>query len=123
MKIVERLPHVKGKKNYIQFMKTSKYCICARGYARVVEAIFDECVPVIISDNYVPPFLEVLDWKSFAVFVLEEDIRELKNILNSIPEERYVEMQKRVKEVQKHFLWHGEPVKYDLFHMTPFLLL
>ncbi|KAI3977582.1 hypothetical protein MKX01_000495 [Papaver californicum] len=108
--------------NYIQRMKTSKYCISAKGYEvaspRVVEAIFFECVPVIISDNYVPPLIEVLDWQSFAVFVAEKDIPNLKEILLSIPEEKYIEMHKRVKKVQHHFLWHKEPVKYDIFHMT-----
>lgn len=121
MKIFGPLPKVKGQKNYIQFMKSSKYCICAKGYEvnspRVVEAIFYECVPVIISDNFVPPFYEVLNWESFAVFVLEEDIPNLKKILLSIPEKRYREMQMRVKRVQQHFLWHSKPVKYDIFHM------
>ncbi|KAI3943379.1 hypothetical protein MKW92_011027 [Papaver armeniacum] len=113
---------VTAKMNYVQRMKTSKYCISAKGYEvaspRVVEAIFFECVPVIISDNYVPPFFEVLDWESFAVFVAEKDIPNLKEILLSIPEEKYIEMHKRVKKVQQHFLWHNEPVKYDIFHMT-----
>ncbi|WCJ29536.1 Exostosin family protein [Euphorbia peplus] len=122
MKIYSKMPKKsKGKMNYPQYMKSSKYCICPRGYEvnspRIVEAIMSECVPVIISDNYVPPFFEVLNWESFAVFVLEKDIPNLKNILVSIPESRYREMQRRVKKVQQHFLWHGRPVKYDLFHM------
>ncbi|XP_073055354.1 probable glycosyltransferase At3g07620 isoform X1 [Primulina eburnea] len=121
MRILGRIPHVKGDRNYTTYMKSSKYCICARGYAvhspRVVESIFFDCVPVIISDNYVPPFFEILEWESFAVFVLEREIPDLKKILMSIPEEKYVEMQKGVKEVQRHFLWHVEPVKYDMFHM------
>lgn len=122
MKIFGRLPKSRGNRNYINYMKSSKYCICARGYEvnspRVVEAIFHECVPVIISDNFVPPFLEVLNWESFAVFVLEKDIPNLKNILLSIPTKRYLSMQMRVKKVQQHFLWHTNPVKYDIFHMT-----
>lgn len=122
MRIFDRLPHVKGNKNYIEYMKSSKYCICARGFAvhspRVVESIFFECVPIIISDNYIPPFFEVLNWESFAVFVLEKDIPNLKSILLSIPDKKYLEMLNAVKQVQKHFLWHAEPVKYDLFHMT-----
>lgn len=121
MRIFSRMPHVKGNKNYIEHMRSSKYCICARGFAvhspRVVESIFYECVPVIISDNYVPPLFEVLNWESFAVFILEKDIPNMKQILLSISEDKYLEMQNRVKRVQKHFLWHAEPLKYDLFHM------
>ncbi|KAJ1399113.1 Exostosin-like [Sesbania bispinosa] len=121
MKIFGKLPKSKGDRNYIQYMKSSKYCICARGYEvnspRVVEAIFYECVPVIISDNFVPPFYEVLNWESFAVIVLEKDIPNLKSILLSIPERRYLSMQMRVKKVRQHFLWHKNPVKYDIFHM------
>ncbi|GAV84609.1 Exostosin domain-containing protein [Cephalotus follicularis] len=121
MKIFGEMPKVKGNMNYIEHMKSSKYCICARGYEvnspRVVEAIFYECVPVIISDNFVPAFFEVLNWESFAVFVLEKDIPNLKNILLSIPEKRFRRMQMRLKKVQQHFLWHPRPVKYDIFHM------
>lgn len=121
MKIFGRIRKVKGRMSYSQYMKSSKYCICAKGYEvnspRVVEAIFYECVPVIISDNFVPPFFETLNWESFAVFVLEKDIPNLKNILLSIPKKRYLEMQQRVKKVQQHFLWHSRPVKYDVFHM------
>ncbi|KAM5565537.1 hypothetical protein ABKV19_019510 [Rosa sericea] len=121
MKIFGQLPMGKGNKNYVHHMKSSKYCICAKGYEvnspRVVEAIFYECVPVIISDNFVPPFFEVLNWESFAVFVLEKDIPNLKKILLAIPEKRYLQMQTRVKRVQQHFLWHVMPEKYDIFHM------
>ncbi|KAL1834627.1 hypothetical protein ACET3Z_004278 [Daucus carota] len=121
MRIITRMPHVKGNKNYIDNMRSSKYCICPRGYEvnspRVVESIFYECVPVIISDNYVPPLFEVLNWESLAVFILERDIPNMKSILLSISEEKYLEMQNRVKWVQKHFLWHAEPLKYDMFHM------
>ncbi|KAK6941478.1 Exostosin, GT47 domain, partial [Dillenia turbinata] len=117
MKIFGPMPRdIEGKMVYREYMKSSKYCICAKGYEvhtpRVVEAIFYECVPVIISDNY------VLDWEAFAVFVLEKDIPNLRNILLSIPEKKFLEMQSRVKLVQQHFLWHKSPVKYDLFHMV-----
>ncbi|KAL9279164.1 putative xylogalacturonan beta-1,3-xylosyltransferase [Arabidopsis thaliana] len=118
MKIFNRIDH----KSYIRYMKRSRFCVCAKGYEvnspRVVESILYGCVPVIISDNFVPPFLEILNWESFAVFVPEKEIPNLRKILISIPVRRYVEMQKRVLKVQKHFMWHdGEPVRYDIFHM------
>ncbi|KAL6985435.1 hypothetical protein U1Q18_018809 [Sarracenia purpurea var. burkii] len=121
MRIFGQMHSVKGQMNYVQHMKSSKYCICAKGYEvnspRVVESIFYECVPVIISDDFVPPFFEILNWESFAIFVAEKDIPNLKSILLSVPEKRYLEMQQRVKKAQQHFLWHPRPVKYDIFHM------
>ncbi|CAB4318764.1 unnamed protein product [Prunus armeniaca] len=122
MKIFGPMPHdIESKRIYREYMKSSKYCICARGYEvhtpRVVEAIFYECVPVIISDNYMPPFFEVFNWEAFAVFVQEKDIPNLRDILLSIPEEKYLTMMSSVKMVQQHFFWHKKPVKYDLFHM------
>ncbi|RZS26064.1 hypothetical protein BHM03_00059379 [Ensete ventricosum] len=114
-------PGVNNKKTYIRYMKTSKYCICPRGYEvnspRIVESIFYECVPVIISDNYVPPLFEVLNWEAFSVIIPEADVPRLKEILMSIPLNKYLLLQKGVRKVQKHFLWHNTPVKYDLFHM------
>jgi hypothetical protein len=58
---------------------------------------------VIISDNFVPPFFEVLNWESFAVFVMEKDIPNLKNILLSIPERDADEGQR---------IFHGKRVEY-----------
>lgn len=123
MKIFGPMPHgVAHKMNYIEHMKNSKFCICPKGYEvnspRVVEAIFYECVPVIISDNFVPPFFEVLNWDAFSLILAEKDIPNLKQILLSVPEEKYLKLQLGVKRVQKHFLWHTKPLKYDLFHMT-----
>ncbi|XP_040376926.1 probable glycosyltransferase At3g07620 isoform X1 [Oryza brachyantha] len=122
MKIYDRLPHrITRKMNYVQHMKSSKYCVCPMGYEvnspRIVEAIYYECVPVIIADNFVLPFDDALNWSAFSVVVPEKDVPKLKQILLEIPEDRYMDMQLNVKQVQKHFLWHPNPIKYDIFHM------
>lgn len=120
MKIFGPMPA--SKMSYIQHMKSSKYCICPKGYEvnspRVVEAIYYECVPVIISDNFVPPFFDILNWDAFSIIIAEKDIPNLKEILISIPEKKYLDMQLAVKKVQRHFLWHAKPLKYDLFYTT-----
>lgn len=122
MKIYGPLPSSVSKAmSYVQHMKTSRFCICPMGYEvnspRIVEAIYYECVPVIIADNFVPPLDEVLDWSSFSVVVAEKDIPILKNILQEISISQYISLQTNVKKLQKHFLWHAKPIKYDLFHM------
>ncbi|KAI3804373.1 hypothetical protein L1987_25861 [Smallanthus sonchifolius] len=107
--------------SYSLHMKSSKYCICPMGFEvnspRIVEAIYYECVPVIIADNFVPPLNEVLNWSAFSVIVAEHDIPKLKEILEAIPMKRYRTMQNNVKMLQRHFYWNRTPVKYDLFHM------
>ena len=52
-------------------MLQSKFCIQADGNApwspRLVQFIFTECVPVFVSDNFLPPFYDVLDWSKFSI--------------------------------------------------------
>ncbi|XP_021767984.1 probable glycosyltransferase At5g03795 [Chenopodium quinoa] len=122
MRIYGPLPHRVSKQiSYIQHMKSSKFCLCPMGYEvnspRIVEAIYYECVPVIIADNFVPPFDDVLDWSAFSVTVAEEDIPKLKEILEAIPLKRYLKMLQNLKMLQRHFFWNSRPIKYDLFHM------
>lgn len=109
------------KNPYLYYMKNSKYCLCPRGSqvwsTRVMESIYFECVPVIISDNFVPPLFEVLNWPAFAVFLPEKKLPELKQVLSEIPTKRYMELERGVRQVRKHFLWNKKPIKYDLFHM------
>lgn len=122
MRIYGPLPNrISKKMSYVEHMKSSRFCICPMGFEvnspRIVEAIYYECVPVIIADNFVLPLEDMLDWSAFSVVVAEKDIPKLKDILLGIPHGQYVKMQECVKRVQRHFLWHARPEKYDLFHM------
>ncbi|KMZ58941.1 hypothetical protein ZOSMA_71G00090 [Zostera marina] len=107
----------------MNYMKDSKYCICPRGYEvnspRVVESIFYGCVPVLISNNFVPPFFEVLDWSSFSVIVAEKDVPRLREILVGISKNRFMELERGVRLVRRYFVWNYNkgPIKFDLFHM------
>lgn len=107
--------------SYEEAMKKSKFCLCPSGFEvaspRIVEAIYAECVPVIISQNYVLPFSDVLDWDAFSVKISVSEIPRIKEILMGIPHEEYVRMQERVKQVQRHFVVNNPPKRYDVFHM------
>jgi putative beta-1,4-xylosyltransferase IRX10 len=51
---------------------------------RLVEAVVFSCIPVIIAD-IVLPFADAIPWEEIGVFVAEEDVPKLDNILMSIP--------------------------------------
>ena len=59
---------------------------------------------VILSDYYDLPFSDILDWNSFSVIIKEDDVPNLKKILNGIPEEKYQKMRKNVLQVDGTFL-------------------
>ncbi|GFZ05199.1 exostosin family protein [Actinidia rufa] len=108
--------------SYESMLKKSRFCLCPSGYEvaspRVIEAIYAECVPVLISDGYVPPLSDVLNWKAFSVSVAVKDIPNLKRILMGISQSQYLRMHRRVKQVQRHFVINGPPKRFDIFHMT-----
>ncbi|KAF7140757.1 hypothetical protein RHSIM_Rhsim06G0180200 [Rhododendron simsii] len=106
---------------YESMLKKSRFCLCPSGYEvaspRLVEAIYAECVPVLISDGYVPPLSDVLNWKTFSVSVAVKDIPNLKTILMGISQSQYLRLHRRVKQVQRHFVINGTPKRFDIFHM------
>ncbi|KAK4745876.1 hypothetical protein SAY87_012188 [Trapa incisa] len=108
--------------SYDSMLRKSRFCLCPSGYEvaspRVVEAIYAECVPVLISDGYVPPFSDVLNWRAFSVQVATEDIPRIKEILSGISQRQYLRMQRRVRQVQRHFVLNSPTRRFDVFHMT-----
>ncbi|KAF3789026.1 Exostosin-2 [Nymphaea thermarum] len=107
--------------NYKEYMMNAKYCLCPSGYEvaspRLTESILAGCVPEPISDGYVLPFSDVLDWSQFSVLIPVQKIPKLKEILSNIPEHTYLKLQANVMKVQKHFVINDPPKRFDVVHM------
>lgn len=118
MQVHEYLP--KGL-DYYSFMLTSKFCLCPSGFEvaspRIVESIYAECVPVILSEHFVLPFSDVLQWDAFSVQINVSDIPRLKEILSAIPESEYWKLKQGVRAVRKHFTLNQPAKRFDVFHM------
>ncbi|KAH9793849.1 putative glycosyltransferase [Citrus sinensis] len=119
VQVYDKLPN---NVSYNSMLRKSKFCLCPSGYEvaspRVVEAIYSECVPVLISDSYVPPFSDVLNWNAFSVQIDVKDIPKIKEVLTGISQRQYLRMQRRVKQVQRHFVANQSLKRFDVFHMT-----
>ncbi|PIN19224.1 Acetylglucosaminyltransferase EXT1/exostosin 1 [Handroanthus impetiginosus] len=90
--------------------------------ARIGDALYYGCVPVVLADHYDLPYADILKWDSFSVVVSTWDIPFLKKILQEISENEYLKLQRKVMSVREHFQWHDLPVDYDAFHMVMFEL-
>lgn len=118
MKVFEYLPK---ELDYYSLMLQSKFCLCPSGYEvaspRVVESIYAECIPVILSENFVLPLSDVLRWESFSVQVNISDIPRLKEVLRSISEEKYMKLKENLRAVRGHFMLNTPAKRFDAFHM------
>lgn len=72
----------------------------------------------MILANYYDLSFKTLNWKSFSVIVVVEDIPLRKKILQGISSDEYLALQSNVLKVHKHFKWHLLPVDYDAFYMA-----
>ncbi|XP_052209043.1 probable glycosyltransferase At5g25310 isoform X2 [Diospyros lotus] len=107
--------------DYYSFMLQSRYCLCPSGYEvaspRIVEAIYTECVPVILSDHYVLPFSDVLRWEAFSIRLEISEIPRLKEVLTAVPERQYARLKKGLRAVRRHFVLNQPAQRFDVFHM------
>lgn len=62
----------------------------------LLEAMAADCIPVIIADSLVMPFQSVLDWKRAAIFLPEDNLSDLMDVLKAISDQHVSEMQRQV---------------------------
>lgn len=55
-----------------------------------------DCIPVIVADSIVMPFSSVIDWKRAAIFVQEDNLSDIMDILKSISDQHVIELQRQV---------------------------
>ncbi|XP_023741737.1 probable arabinosyltransferase ARAD1 [Lactuca sativa] len=108
-----------------QGMRTSRFCLHPAGDTpssnRLFDAIVSHCVPVIVSDHIELPFESELDYSKFSVFFSVKEALVpgyMVEELRKIPEERWVEMWGRLKEIAHHYEYEYPPKKDDAVNMV-----
>lgn len=111
---------------YSEALLTSKFCLHAKGFevntARLGDAMYYGCVPVVIANHYDLPFQDILDWTKFSIVISSLDIPLLKKTLEAVTDEQYAELHSQVLQARKHFQWHNPPQEYDAFHTVMYEL-
>lgn len=86
--------------SYPKILQEATFCLVmgsARlGQAALSEAMQSGCIPVFVSDSYIPPFANVLDWKRASVTIREEELSTVVGILKKIDPEQVKLMRSRV---------------------------
>jgi len=97
--IVIGMPH-EIDVGYHEMMAHSVFTLCPAGYGRwsfrMVEALLNGSIPVVVSDGYVLPFADAIDWKKYCYVVEEKDLFELVDTLAKIPVGEVHQKQKNI---------------------------
>lgn len=82
--------------DYPNILKDGMFCLVVRS-ARLTQAILmdilaSQCIPIVIADSVVMPFNSHVDWNKLALFIAEDNIRNLVKIVHSVSNERRGEL-------------------------------
>ncbi|XP_047315383.1 uncharacterized protein LOC124919231 [Impatiens glandulifera] len=95
--------------DYHKGLATSVFCGVMPGdgwSGRMEDSILQGCIPVIIQDGIYLPFENVLNYESFAVRILEDEIPNLLNILRRFNETEIKFKLANVQKIWQRFLYH-----------------
>ncbi|XP_073105480.1 probable glucuronoxylan glucuronosyltransferase F8H isoform X7 [Elaeis guineensis] len=93
---------------YLEELASSLFCGVLPGdgwSGRMEDSIQQGCIPVIIQDGIFLPYENVLNYKSFAVRIQEDDIPNLIKILQGINETEIEFMLANVRQIWQRFLY------------------
>lgn len=81
---------------YPNILKDGMFCLVVRS-ARLTQAILmdimaSQCIPIVIADSVVMPFNSHVDWNKLALFIPEDNIKNLVKIVHSVSNERRGEL-------------------------------
>lgn len=65
------------------------------GQPTLMESLAAGCIPVVVSDSYVLPYDEVIDWKSAVLQLYEDDLSKMMDLLRGVSSDRISEMRQK----------------------------
>ncbi|XP_061714154.1 exostosin-2 [Cydia pomonella] len=93
----KRCEYVTGRIfNYPEVLKDGMFCLVIRS-ARLSQAVLmdvlaSQCIPIIVADSIVMPFNSHVDWNKIAIFVPEENLKNVLKIVHAVSHERRGEL-------------------------------
>lgn len=97
----------KHSTTYLEEILRSKFCgvFPGNGWGHIETPILLGCIPVIVQDDILVPFENVLNFSRFAIRLPRAKLPQLPQILRAIPESRVAELQRGLSLVWERFTY------------------
>lgn len=93
--------------DYELVSRNSIFTLCPAGYGkwpyRLFQSIAWGSIPVVISDDYIKPFGDVIPWDDFCITIPENKAQDIDEILRSISQNKIQHYQEELKNNQNVF--------------------
>lgn len=97
----------KETQRYNNILSDSIFSLCPEGTGpntiRLWESMAIGVIPVIFSDDWIPPKITGLEWSDFSVFIKSKDLKNTSSILRSFSEEKLEIMKLNCINAYKYF--------------------
>ncbi|GAB0095884.1 Exostosin-2 [Sergentomyia squamirostris] len=92
------MPHGNEYK-YPHILTKGTFCMIIRGVRlaqpNFMEALASNCIPVIVANNIVLPFEDVIDWSLASISIRENELHSIYSVLKGVSEDKIRELQKQ----------------------------
>lgn len=99
---------------YPEILEHGTFCLVIRGFRlaqpSLLEAMAANCIPVIIADNIILPFQEIIDWTLASVSIREADLHSISSVLKSISATKINELQKQGRFLYEKYFKNLETI-------------
>ena len=97
-----------GIPDYLTAVPRARFCLHTEGNgwgARVVDYMAMGCLPLMVNDEMVFPYANVLDWATFSVHMRKREIPQIAERLRAIPEAAQRAMHREQRNFSRGFVW------------------
>lgn len=105
---------------YAVEMQNARIGICARGWApwttRLQDVMNSDTIPLIIADEIVLPYENLLDWRAFAMKINESNLHSLVRQVGILSIGHLQEKQRQLWLHSQYLSWHGDD-RFNAFAM------
>ena len=93
--------------DYMSLMTNSTFCLTPRGRRlgsfRFLEALSIGCIPVVLSNDWIKPFSEIIDWNNVIVNADERSVLQIPETLRSFSRNQISRMKSKCLKVYKQY--------------------
>lgn len=93
--------------DYMSLMGNSTFCLTPRGRRlgsfRFLEALSIGCIPVVLSNDWIKPFSEIIDWSSTIVNADERSVLQIPETLRSFTPHQISRMKSKCLKVYNQY--------------------